>query len=54
MMDAIVETSYVKQHFLDKQAAKRKHDSGSATPERVQVRCPKCGARWRMRSDQLH
>jgi len=25
----------------------------AATAEVMQVRCPKCGTRWRMRADQL-
>ncbi|MGQ0634299.1 MAG: hypothetical protein ACT4QC_06800 [Planctomycetaceae bacterium] len=54
MMDATSDAPFVKQHFLDKQSAKRKRDGATAAPERMQVRCPKCGARWRLRSDQLH
>lgn len=54
MMDSVVERSFVKQRFLDKAAAKTKAMGAAAPAVQVQVRCPKCGARWRMRSDQLH
>jgi hypothetical protein len=54
MMEAAVERSFVKQRFLDKSDAKAKAMGAAAPAVQVQVRCPKCGARWRMRSDQLH
>jgi hypothetical protein len=54
MMEAAVERSFVKQRFLDNAAAKTKSKGAVAPPSQMQIRCPKCGARWRMRSDQLH
>lgn len=53
MMEAKSDRPYVKKAFLDKQKADRKSRGLNAAPEVVQVRCPKCGMRWRMRADLL-
>lgn len=51
MMDATPERTFVKKHFLDMKKAK---STTPAAPEQLRVRCPKCGARWRVRAAQLH
>jgi DNA-directed RNA polymerase subunit M/transcription elongation factor TFIIS len=54
MMEGKSDRGIVKAHVLAREAAKRK-ETGAAPPvEQVQIRCPKCGARWKMRSNQLH
>lgn len=52
MMDATAERSFVKKHFLDMK--KKATATMPAAPEQLRVRCPKCGARWRVRATQLH
>jgi hypothetical protein len=54
MMDAVSDTSFAKKRFLEKDKADRIAKGSSARIEQVQIRCPKCGTRWRMRADQLH
>ena len=53
LMEAKTDRPYVKKAFLDKKKADLKAKGVTAAPELMQVRCPKCGARWRMRSNQL-
>jgi protein-arginine kinase activator protein McsA len=54
MMEAKSDQPFVKKAFLDKALAKLKSSGMTATSPMMQVRCPKCGMRWKMRSDQLH
>ena len=54
MMEAKSDQQFVKKAFLDKAMAKLKAKGAAATAAMMQVRCPKCGMRWKMRSDQLH
>jgi hypothetical protein len=54
MMEAKAEQTFVKKAFLDKQKADNKAKGVAPAPQQMRVRCPKCGMRWRMRSDQLH
>ena len=54
MMEAKAEQTFVKKAFLDKQKADNKAKGVAPAPQQMRVRCPKCGMRWRVRSDQLH
>jgi hypothetical protein len=54
MMEAKSDQPFVKKAFLDKALAKLKASGIPATGAPMQVRCPKCGMRWKMRADQLH
>jgi hypothetical protein len=54
MMEAKSDQPFVKKAFLDKALAKLKASGAAVTAAMMQVRCPKCGMRWRMRADQLH
>jgi hypothetical protein len=54
MMEAKSDQPFVKKAFLDKALAKLKAGGAAATAAMMQVRCPKCGMRWKMRADQLH
>ena len=54
MMEAKAEQSFVKKAFLEKQKTDNKAKGIPTAPSLMRVRCPKCGMRWRMRSDQLH
>jgi predicted RNA-binding Zn-ribbon protein involved in translation (DUF1610 family) len=53
MIEAKSERPFVKKAFLDKKKADLKSKGMAPTAELMQLRCPKCGARWRMRGDQL-
>lgn len=53
MMEAKSEQPFVRKAFLDKQKEDRKSKGIAAPASAMQVRCPKCGTRWRMRGDQL-
>ena len=53
MMEAKSDRPYVKKSFLDKAKANAKAKGIAATPDVMQIRCPKCGMRWRAKSDQL-
>lgn len=53
MMEARSDQPYVKKAFLDKQKADRKSKGFAPAVDVMQLRCPKCGTRWRMRADQL-
>lgn len=53
MMEAKAEASMMKKALLDKKLAGMKSKGIAPPPGNFQVRCPKCGARWRMRADQL-
>lgn len=52
-MEATAEQSFVKKAFLEKQKADNKSKGVTPAPQLMRVRCPKCGMRWRIRSDQL-
>ncbi|MFN0051723.1 MAG: hypothetical protein ACKV0T_06005 [Planctomycetales bacterium] len=54
MMEAKSDRPFIKKSFLDKQKADLKAKGLTAPVPVMQVRCPKCGTRWRMRADQLH
>jgi hypothetical protein len=54
MMEASSDKPYVKQVHLDKRRADLIAKRITPPPEVVQIRCPKCGTRWRMRAVQLH
>ena len=54
MMEAKSDRPFVKKAFLVKAQEKQKAQGIAATPEVMQIRCPKCGMRWRSKSDQLH
>lgn len=53
MMEAKSEQSFMKKAFLDKKNANDKRKGVAPVVATMNVRCPKCGARWRMRGDQL-
>jgi ribosomal protein S27E len=53
MMEAKSDRPFVKKAFLEKAKANAKAKGIAPTPEIMQVRCPKCGMRWRMKGDQL-
>ena len=53
MMEAKSDQPFVKEGFLDKRKAALQSKGISPTAEVMQVRCPKCGTRWRMCADQL-
>ena len=53
MMDATSDQAFVKKAFLDKKKAVMKAKGMAPAVEVMQIRCPKCGTRWRMRADQL-
>ncbi len=53
MMEAKSDRPFVKKSFLDKAKADAKAKGIAATPEVMQIRCPKCGMRWRDKSDRL-
>jgi hypothetical protein len=53
MMEAKSDRPFVKKAFLDKAKANAAAKGIAPTPEIMQVRCPKCGMRWRMKGDQL-
>ena len=53
MMEAKSDQQFVKKAFIDKAKAKLKSKGLAPAVEVMQVRCPKCGTRWRMRADQL-
>ena len=53
MMEAKSDRPFVKQAFLDKRKSDMKSKGIAPPTEVMQVRCPKCGTRWRMKSDQL-
>jgi len=52
-MDAKSDRPFVKKAFLDKKKADLKAKGLAPAVEVFQIRCPKCGMRWRMRADQL-
>lgn len=53
MMEAKSDQPFLKKAFLDKRTAALQSKGIAAAAEVMQVRCPKCGTRWRMRADQL-
>jgi hypothetical protein len=55
MMDAVSDHPFAKKAIL-MQSASKKPGLPGATPvvAQMQIRCPKCGGRWKMRADQLH
>ena len=53
MMEAKSDQQFVKKSFIDKNKEKMKSRGMAPAVEVMQVRCPKCGMRWRMRADQL-
>jgi hypothetical protein len=53
MMEVKSDQPFAKKSALDRQKAKRESKGMAPASEVMQVRCPKCGTRWRMRSDQL-
>jgi predicted Zn finger-like uncharacterized protein len=53
MMEAKSDQPFVKRATLDRRNAALKSKGIAPTAEVMQVRCPKCGTRWRMRADQL-
>lgn len=54
MMEAKSDQPFARKAFADKALAKLKAAGASASAAMMQVRCPKCGMRWKMRADQLH
>ena len=54
MMEAKSDQQFVKKAFLDRAMAKLKAKGAAPATAVMQVRCPKCGMRWKMRADQLH
>lgn len=58
MMDATSDRPFAKKTFLMQSNSKKSAASATKTPApavvQMQIRCPKCGGRWRMRADQLH
>jgi len=53
MMEAKSDQPFVKKATLDRRKTAQQSKGVAPTPEVMQVRCPKCGTRWRMRADQL-
>lgn len=53
MMEAKSEQSFMKKAFLVKKIENDKRKGMAPVMVSMNVRCPKCGARWRMRGDQL-
>ena len=53
MMEAKSDQPFLKKAFLDKRKAAMQSKGMAPAAEVMQVRCPKCGTRWRMRTDQL-
>jgi ribosomal protein S27E len=53
MMEAKSDRPFVKKAFLDKKKADMKAKGITPPSEVMQIRCPKCGTRWRMRAEQL-
>jgi hypothetical protein len=53
MMEATPENAMMKKAFLDKKKADEKTKGMPAEPQAMRIRCPKCGMRWRVKSDQL-
>ena len=53
MMEAKSDRPNVKKIFAEKAQEKLKSRGIAAVPEVMQIRCPKCGMRWRSKADQL-
>jgi ribosomal protein S27E len=53
MMEAKSDQQFVKKAFLDRAKAKLKAQGLAPAVSVMQVRCPKCGMRWRMKSDHM-
>jgi hypothetical protein len=53
VMEAKSDRPFAKKSFVDKHKADLKSRGIAAAPDVMQLRCPKCGSRWRMRVDQL-
>ena len=53
MMEAKADQPFVKKSFVEKRNAALKAKGIALAAEVMQVRCPKCGTRWRLRADQL-
>jgi len=53
MMDAKSDNPYVKKIHLEKRKTDMIARRIIPPAEVMQIRCPKCGTRWRMRADQL-
>lgn len=52
-MEAKSDRPFTKKAFMDKKNADMKAKGIAPPAEVFQIRCPKCGMRWRMRADQL-
>jgi hypothetical protein len=53
MMEAKSDQPFVKKAYIDKKKADMVKKGLAPTVPVMQIRCPKCGTRWRMRGDQL-
>jgi len=53
-MEAKSTQPVMKKAFQDRKNAAMKSRGIAPEVAVMQVRCPKCGTRWRMRADQLH
>jgi hypothetical protein len=53
MMEAKSDQPFVKKYQLDMRKAALKAKGIAPAIEVMQIRCPKCGARFRLRADQL-
>lgn len=53
-MEAKSTQPIMKKIFQEKKTASDKAKGIAPVMEMMQVRCPKCGTRWRVRADQLH
>ncbi|MCY2967051.1 MAG: hypothetical protein NT069_26020 [Planctomycetota bacterium] len=54
LMEAKSTQPMMKKAFLDQKNLKNKSKGITPEVQIMQVRCPKCSSRWRMRADQLH
>ncbi len=53
MMEAKSDQPFVKKVHVDNRNAAMKARRVAPPAEVLQIRCPKCGTRWRQRADQL-
>jgi hypothetical protein len=55
LMEATSDRPFAKKAILMQSSSKKPPAAGAVAPvSQMQIRCPKCGGRWRMRADQLH
>lgn len=54
MMDAVSDRPFAKKAILMQSSSKKPGTGASPAVTQMQIRCPKCGGRWKMRADQLH